>query len=207
MTGATHPPDPDGGDGERDRAFGPGTNVLVVGGGDGADGGPLAYALSRPALAEGPVTVVSTDRDAATVAALAGDRDDRSPLDVVDCTGAASASDGAAATVAPGDLPSVGEATVAALDGESGTAPVGLCLDSVSTLVARSTTQQVYKLLYVVSQRVRASGVVALYTWDGDDPATDKTLRILGQTLDYRVTLDAPAAERVRSLGDRAGGG
>jgi hypothetical protein len=189
--------------------FEAGTNVLVVGETDGA---ALEFAVSRLLAAGGPVTVVSTDLPAASVAAVpVADPPDGASLHVVDCTEEASAAvpDGPAVettvAVEPGDLPSVGEATAAALDGDGTPPPVGVCLDSLSSLVTRSSVQQVYKLLYVLSRRVRSRDAVAFYTWDG--PSTDKTLRILGRTLDYRVSLDAPDGPRVSPLDGQPDGG
>jgi hypothetical protein len=216
MTGATGPRDADAPDaGDRPR-FPPGSNVLVAG---GADGEPLEFALSHLLPAGGRSVVVATDLPPATVAgvpAASPPPGTDASLRVVDCTGgdAPAPPDPPVPTVvtaAAADLPSVGEAATAALDGTGGDgddggppATAGLCLDSLSTLVERATVQGVYKLLYLLSRRVRARDLRAFYTWDG--PTPEKTLRILGRPLDYRVALDAPAGDRVVPV-DGAGGG
>jgi hypothetical protein len=180
MTGGRDPP-----------TVAPGENVLVVGEGTA----PLRQGLSGLVVAGAPPTVVSTDLPARAVLEA---YDGTDPPVVVDCSGETTASDATAldATVRVGgtDVPSVGEATVAALDD----APPdgGLCLDAVSTVVARSSVQQAYKLLYLVAERVRAREVCAVYTWNG--PVPEKTLRILRRALDDTVRLDpdeAPAVE------------
>lgn len=161
-------------------ALEPGTNALVVG---GPDSDALEYGLGRLADLDGRVTVVSTDTTPDAIADLA---DDTSPgyaasVDVVDCRDA--------------DLPMVGEATVAALDADP--TPSGLCVHSLSTLIERTSLQQVYKLLYIVADRVRSHGTVAFYTWDGEtDP---KTLRILGRALDYHLFLESEDPSPLRS--------
>jgi hypothetical protein len=177
--------------------FDPGTNVLVV---DERGGDALPFSLSRPG-AEGGVVVVTTDLPAASIADIAprylaeGAR-----LDVVDCTGESAAVDapGVASLVSAGqDLPSVGEAAVEAIQAAETTPLTTVHLGSVSRLVAQSTVQQVYKLLYVVAARVRANDLVAFYVWDG--PSEAKTLRILGQALDRRISLDGRGEPTVRS--------
>ena len=118
---------------------------------------------------------------------------------VVDCSGEtadATALD-AALTVAGSDVPSVGEATVRAL--ADATAPVGLCLDSVSTVVERSSIQQAYKLLYLVTERVRSLDARAVYTWSG--PIEERTRRILARPLDDVVRLGA-GERRATEAGD-----
>jgi hypothetical protein len=205
-----------GGDADATPAAEPfesGTNVLVVG---ERAGEALEYCLPRLAAGPDPITVVSTDVPPSTVAGtLPGGREgsdgpDRPTLRVVDCTGRAADGDdggvpaGTRVDVASRDLPAVGEEAVAALADGPAPAAAGLCLDSVSTLVERATVQDTYKLLYVLARQVRARGAVACYTWDG--PAEEKTRRILGRALDYRLSLDASDEPTVRPLPGRSGG-
>jgi hypothetical protein len=167
----------------------PGENVLVVG--DGST--PLRRGLAALDAAGATPTVVSTDLPAASVVAAHDEACGAGSPAVVDCSGETAASDAnaldARVGVAGRDVPSVGEATVAALDDAPPDA--GLCLDAVSTVVARSSVQQAYKLVYLVAERVRAREVRAVYTWNG--PAPEKTLRILGRALDDTVRLDPDA--------------
>jgi hypothetical protein len=176
-----------------------GSNVLLSGG-TGTE--TLAFSLSLLADLEGPLAVVSTDwapDDVVRVSEQALQTVDVS-VDIVDCTDPDERSTDSASpptdthsrqiTVAGPDLPSVGEATIAAIgQHQRGSTPLaGLCLDSVSTLVERASLQQVYKLLYILSERVREQNLVAFYTWNG--PTDEKALRILDQTLDECVSID-----------------
>jgi hypothetical protein len=211
MTGTVGPRDADVRGLEERPQFPPGSNVLVAG---GADGEALEFALSHLLPVGGRSAVVSTDLPPAAVAALPAPAAEAS-LQVVDCTGSGAPvpADPPVPTVvtrAAAALPAVGEAAVAAVDGDGdddggeAAGVVGLCLDSLSTLVERATVQEVYKLLYLLSRRVRSREVRAFYTWDGRAPA--KTLRILGRPLDYRVALDEPAGDRVVPLDGSDGG-
>lgn len=161
-----------------------GSNVLVVGSEPTA---ALRYAFDRFDETDGPTVVVNAASRTESVLAAAGEAWAAEADHVVDCsseTADATALD-AAVTVAGSDVPSVGEATVQALD--DATAPVGLCLDSVSAMVERSSTQQAYKLLYLVTERVRSLDARAFYTWSG--PIEERTRRILARPLDDVVRL------------------
>lgn len=178
-----------------EREFGPGANVLVV---DQDGGDALPFCLDR--LGGDGRLVVSTDLPAGRVVPLAAERGE-APLHVLDATGDTDPSvdagaPGASVTVTGPGVAAVGEAAVAALDEADGA--TGVCVDSVATLVARSSVQQAYKLLYVLAQRVRGRGHRAFYTWEG--PAEARTLRVLGRALDYRVSLDGADGPAVRSL-------
>lgn len=184
-------------------AFDPGTNVLVV---DESGDKALPFSLRRTNT-DGGVAVVTTDRPAPSVAdAARRSLADGARLDIVDCTGGLAGVDTPAvdSLVSAGqDLPSVGEATVETVEGAGPTTLSTVHLGSVSTLVARSTVQQVYKLLYMVADQVRTSGLVAFYAWDG--PSEAKTLRILGQALDRRVSLEGRGEPTVRSSTEWSG--
>lgn len=189
------------------ETFSPGTNVLVVGGGEGE---ALEYCLDRFVDAGRPATVVSTDVPARSVEGLYESLVGSSPqgLRIIDSTGDSAEWDGTrgaatAVTVADPDLPSTGEAAVEALD-QGDKAAERLCLDSLSTLVGNSTVQQAYKLVYLLSDRVRMLGGVAFYTWEG--PPEAKTRRILAQALDYTVTLEGSDEPTVRRLTDQEPG-
>jgi hypothetical protein len=195
--------------------FDAGTNVLVTDGA-GGDRGALSFALERLADGPGPVSVVSTDTPPEAVASAATTGPSRPRIRIVDCRNRASeaAADGATGGCsttptgtrvrsAPEDLPAVGEATVAELDGERGPAAVGLCLDSVSTLVNRDSVQGVYKLLYVLANRVRSRGALAFYVWNGASEV--KTVRILSRALDYRLSLGEPTGPSLQRLPCRGG--
>ncbi len=188
---------------ETARSFDPGTNVLVV---DESGGEALPFSL-RHTAADGGIAVVTTDRPAPSVAdAARRSLADGARLDIVDCTGGSAGADTPAvdSLVSAGQaLPSVGEATVDAVQGAGPTTLSTVYLGSVSTLVAQSTVQQVYKLLYMVADQVQANGLVAFYAWDG--PFEAKTLRILGQALDRRVSLDGRDEPTVRSSTEWSG--
>jgi hypothetical protein len=188
---------------ETARSFDPGTNVLVV---DESGGEALPFSLRHTAADEG-VAVVTTDHSAPSVAdAARRSLADSARLDIVDCTGKSTGVDTPVvdSLVSAGqDLPSVGEATVDTVQSGDSTALSTVHLGSMSTLVARSTVQQVYKLLYMVADQVRANGLVAFYAWDG--PSDAKTLRILGQALDRRVSLEGRGEPTVRSSTEWSG--
>jgi hypothetical protein len=181
--------------------------VLVVG---QREGEALEFCLSRSTDPPGPVAVLSTDLPAPDIAGLRSPDVNRPPLHVVDCTGGvADAEDldvpsDTSVTVSDRGLPAVGEAAVEALAEEPPPRVTRLCLDSISTLVSLASVQEVYKLLYVLARQVRARRAVAFYTWDGS--VENKTTRILGRALDYRVTLDTPDGPTVRSLPGRSSG-
>jgi hypothetical protein len=168
-----------------------GSNVLVTGTGPTA---ALRYALDQFGGGDGTTAVVSAALPAATVLSAAGETSAGGPSHVVDCSGQTSSKDAAGfdapVTVAGSDVPSVGEATVQALD--DATPPAALCLDAVSAVAERSSVQQTYKLLYLVAERVRAHEARAVYTWRA--PVETKTLRILGRPLDDTVRLGADDA-------------
>jgi len=178
-------------------SFDLGTNVLAV---DENGGEALSFSL-RHTDPDGGVAVVTTDRSAGSIADTASHYlADNARLTVVDCTGESSATDtpAVASLVSAGqDVPSVGEATVDTVQNVETTTLSTVHLGSVSTLVAQSTVQQVYKLLYMVADQVRTHGLVAFYVWSG--PFEAKTLRILGQALDRRVSLDGRGELTVRS--------
>jgi hypothetical protein len=182
--------------------FEPGANVLVVG---ESDGEALPFALSRLDEVDRRL-LISTDVPAGQAAAMAAGEEVDSPLTIVDCTGetgpvpTVDARVETAVTVTDPDIASAGEAAVAALDRLDPSVTAGICLDSVSTLVARSTVQQTYKLLYVLAGRARQGGHLGVYT--ADTPAEARTLRILGQALDYRVSLSGGDEPTVRSLAE-----
>jgi hypothetical protein len=184
-------------------SFDPGTNVLVV---DERGEDALPFSLSHPD-ADGGVAVVTTDLPAASVVDIAPHHlADGARLEIVDCTGEPATVDAPNVTSlvsADQDLPSVGEATVETLQGAKTTPLTTVHLGSVSSLVAQSTVQQVYKLLYMIADRVRAHDLVAFYVWDG--PSEAKTLRILGQTLDRRVSLDGRGEPTVRTSPEWSG--
>jgi hypothetical protein len=180
--------------------FEPGGNVLVVG---EAHGEALPFALSRIDDVDKRL-LISTDVPARQAAAMAAEGGVESPLTVVDCTGetepvaAVDARVDTAVTVTDPGIASAGEAAVEALDRLDPSITAGVCLDSVSTLVARSTVQRTYKLLYVLAGRVRQGDHLGVYTTD--TPAEARTLRVLGQALDYRVSLSGEEDPTVRSL-------
>ena len=174
----------------------PGSNVLLVGD-EPTDA--LRHALDRLDETDGTTVVVNAAARTESVPAAAGEAWAAETSHVVDCSGEttdATALDDTV-TVAGGDVPSIGEATVRALD--DATDPTGLCLDPVSAVVKRSSVQQTYKLLYLVAERVRALDARALYTWTG--PVEEKTLRILARPLDDVVRLDT-GRRRVTGAGD-----
>jgi hypothetical protein len=182
--------------------FQPGANVLVVG---EADSEALPFALSRMDEIDKRL-LISTDVPAKQAVAMATEGRVDSPLTVVDCTGETEpvpAVDGrvdtaVTVTVTDPDIASVGEAAVEALDRLDPPITAGICVDSVSTLVARSTVQQTYKLLYVLAGRVQQGNHLGVY--NANTPAEPRTLRILGQALDYRVSLSGEEEPTVRSL-------
>jgi hypothetical protein len=163
----------------------PGSHVVVVGE-DDAD--PLRAGLARLTTPDAPVLVVSTDVRPADVVVL---HDEVAPPGapspvVVDCTdGDARGAANARVVAADPDVPSVGETTTGLLD-ESPVA--GLCLDSLSTVVAHASVQQTYKLLYLLASAARSREVPGVYTWDG--PVEQKTLRVLARAVDDTVSLD-----------------
>lgn len=201
MTG-TGPENPD----EAQPLFSPGANALVVG---GTDSEASSFVLSRLHDVDRRL-LISTDTPATEAVATAAEDDPGSPLTVVDCTGEIESADAvdaeaeATVTVTGPEIPSVGEAAVATIDDLDPSATAGICVDSVSTLVARSTVQQTYKLLYVLARRVREGGHVAAYTCDAT--TEQKTLRIIGQALDYRVSMSGPDGPTVHSLEEVADG-
>lgn len=180
--------------------FNPGANVLVA---SEADGEALPFALSKLNDVDERV-LISTDVTAERITPMAAEEDAESPLTVLDCTGEPEPVPNittpieTTVTVADPDIPSVGEAAIAALDRLAPSATAGICLDSVSTLVARSTVQQTYKLLYVLARRVRQGDHVGIYTWD--TPVELRTLRILGQALEYQVSLTWPEGATVQTM-------
>lgn len=180
--------------------FDPGANVLVV---SEADGEALPFALSRLNDVDERV-LISTDVPAERITPMAANENAESSLRVLDCTGEPEPVPNittpmeTTVSVADPDIPSVGEATVATLDRLDPSATAGICLASVSTLVARSTVQQIYKLLYVLARRIRQDNHVGIYTWD--TPAELRTLRILGQALEYQVSLTWPEGATVRII-------
>ncbi len=177
--------------------FDPGTNALVV---NEKGNSALPFCLSRPD-AGGGLAVVTTDVQTASVADVAPVHlADGARLDLVDCTGNPTAVEtpvAASLTTAEQDLPSVGEAAIDTIQEAETTAVTTVCLSSISELVARSTVQQVYKLLYVVAQQVQTRGLVAFHVWNG--PLESKTLRILGQAVDRLVVLEGRGDPTVHS--------
>jgi hypothetical protein len=140
----------------------------------------------RRAGGEAPLTVVA--RDATTEAGRLESDDVR----VVDVDAAS--------------LPAVGEAALATL-GADGPAPPAdrLWLADLSGPLERTSVQQVYRLLYILSEHVERVDGVGLY---GLDPSVDgKTTGILVQPLDYRVTVRPGGAPTFGSLAGRVDGG
>ena len=133
----------------------------------------------RRAGGEAPLTVIAGD---ATADAGRFEGDDVRAVDV----------DGAS-------LPAVGEASLATLETDGPTPPADrLWLADLSGPLERTSVQQVYRLLYVLSEHVERVGGVGLY---GLDTSVDgKTAGILGQPLDYEVTVRPDGAPTFRSL-------
>lgn len=173
-----------------------GSNVLVV---ESEPTAALRYAFDRLGETDGPTVVVNAAPRTESVLAAAGEAWAAEANHVVDCSGetADDAALDATLTVVGSDIPSVGEATVRALDDT--TTPVGLCLDPVSAVVERSSIQQAYKLLYLVAERVRSLDARAFYTWNG--PIEERTRRILARPLDDVVQLGA-GERRATGAGD-----
>jgi hypothetical protein len=108
-------------------------------------------------------------------------------------------------TVDAGSLPSVGEAALGTIETD-GTGPPAdrLWIAGLPDLLERASVQQVYRLLYILSEHVRRVDGLGLY---GLSASTEqKTVRILRQALDYEITLEPGSDPETRTLAEPSTG-
>jgi hypothetical protein len=187
------------------EALDAGSTALVV----GSEAERRAFCLRRLATAERAAAAVLPSDPAGTVDAY-----DRAgggaPLTVVldgAVEGGTVATDGRdvrTVEVDAASLPAVGEATLGTIEADGSTAPADrLWLAGLPGLLERASVQQVYRLLYILSEHVRRVDGLALYALDRS--VEPKTARILRQPLDYEVSLETGADPAIRTLPGRAG--
>lgn len=84
-------------------------------------------------------------------------------------------------------VPAVGEAGLAVLAGEESPPVDRLWLATPPTSFAPDL-QKSYRLLYVLTQRIREQGAIAWFVLDSQ--TDQKTRRILGRAVDYEITVE-----------------
>jgi hypothetical protein len=84
-------------------------------------------------------------------------------------------------------VPAVGEASLAVLAGEESPPVDRLWLATPPTSFA-TDLQEAYRLLYVLTQRIREQGAIAWFVLDSQ--TNQKTRRILGRAVDYEITVE-----------------
>ena len=109
------------------------------------------------------------------------------------------------ATVDAGSLPSVGEAALGTIETNGADPPADrLWIAGLPDLLEGASVQQVYRLLYILSEHVRRVDGLGLY---GLSASTEqKTVRILRQALDYEITLEPGSDPETRTLAEPSTG-
>jgi hypothetical protein len=181
-----------------------GSAALVV----GSRHDRLTFCLDRLATAERTAAVVLPP-DPGTVIEEYERLGGEAPLTVViDESADTIPTDGAGVhttTVDAGSLPSVGEAALGTIETDGADPPADrLWIAGLPDLLEGSSVQQVYRLLYILSEHVRRVDGLGLY---GLSESTEpKTVRILRQALDYEITLEPGSDPETRALAEPSTG-
>jgi KaiC/GvpD/RAD55 family RecA-like ATPase len=202
--------------GPLERGVDPGTSLLVAGPTMSRKAQVLGAILGSGHAAGEAVTVVSTEDSLDAVESRLGEFAslDRSRLGVVDCTGGAGAeglsdSGRAQQVPSPGDLTGLGigiTRAMEALPGRDGRYRLGF--DSLSTLLAYRSPEDVFKFCHLLVSRLREVGCCSVLTLDTDAHET-RTVNTIARAFDGSIDIrgapddashDRPHELRLRGL-------
>lgn len=186
----------------RSEEFEPGTTALVL----GSRCDRRSFCLGHLATAEraaavvlpaDPVGVIEEYErlgGEAPLTVVADETADRMPADDPDVR---------TVTVDADSLPSIGEAALGTLGSDGPEPPADrLWIAGLPHLLERVSVQQAYRLLYILSEHVRRADGLGLYGLE--ESVEPKTVRILGQALDYEITLAPESESETRVLAERS---